>query len=157
MKYRLAVALTCVAVVAVAAEKPQTIPPDRLGSYWLLLSGTAKQANVPNSGHNLDAPTCAAVSYIVEKDGSTSNVELKRLVPDGDLGKVALGIVKEMQFAAAPQNPGKTPVYTYVVMPFNLPSASSTNPADLALRKRTLDACKLEGFGGKEEVYIPVR
>jgi hypothetical protein len=139
-----------------AAEKPQTIPPERLGNYWLLLSGTAKQANVPNSGRNLDAPSCAAVSYIVEKDGSTSNAELKRLVPDGDLGKVAIGIVREMQFAAAPDNAGKTPVYTYVVIPFNLPSAGSTSPADVAQRKRVLDACKLAGFGGKE-TFIPVR
>jgi hypothetical protein len=141
---------------AAGAERPQTIPPERLGNYWLLLSGTAKQANVPNTGRNLDAPTCAAVSYIVEKDGSTSNAELKRLVPDGDLGKVAVGIVREMQFAAAPDNAGKTPVYTYVVIPFNLPSAASTNAADIAQRKRALDACKLEGFGGKE-TYIPVR
>ena len=151
-------ALLALALVgaAVAAEKPQTIPPERLQNYWLLLSGTAKQANVPNSGRNLDAPTCAAVSYIVEKDGSTSSIELKKLVPDGDLGKVAVGVVRGMQFAAAPDNAGKTPVYTYVVIPFNLPSAASTKPADVAQRKRTLDACKLEGFGGKE-TYIPIR
>jgi hypothetical protein len=140
---------------AFAAEKAQTIPPERLANYWLLLSGTAKQANVPNSGRNLDAPSCAAVSYIVEKDGTTSNVELKRLVPDGDLGKVAVSVVNDMQFAAAAQNAGKTPVYTYVVIPFNLPSTSSTNPADVALRKRVLDACKLDGFGARETV-IPV-
>ena len=149
-------ALFLAASAAIAAEKPQTIPPERLANYWLLLSGTAKQANVPNSGRNLDAPSCAAVSYIVEKDGTTSNVELKRLVPDGDLGKVAVSVVKDMQFAAAPQNAGKTPVYTYVVIPFNLPSASSTNAADLGVRKRVLDACKLEGFGLKQTV-IPVR
>jgi hypothetical protein len=139
-----------------AAEKPQTIPPERLQNYWLLLSGTAKQANVPNTGRNLDAPTCAAVSYIVERDGSTSNIELKKLVPDGDLGKVAVSVVRDMQFAAAPDNAGKTPVYTYVVIPFNLPSASSPNPAEVAQRKHALDACKLDGFGGKE-TYIPVR
>jgi hypothetical protein len=96
------------------------------------------------------------VAYVVEKDGSTSHVELKKLVPDGDLGKVAVSVVQEMQFAAAPQNPGKTPVSTYVAMPFNLPSANSTNPADIELRKRTLDACKLEGYGAKETV-IQVR
>jgi hypothetical protein len=144
------------AISGAAVEKPQVIPPERLANYWLLVSGTAKQTNAPNSGRNLDAPSCAAVAYVVEKDGSTSHVELKQLVPDGDLGKVALSVVKDMQFAAAPQNLGKTPVSTYVVMPFNLPSASSTNPADLALRQRTLDACKVEGFGAKENV-IQVR
>jgi hypothetical protein len=144
------------ASAAVGAEKPQTIPPERLANYWLLLSGTAKQTNAPNSGRNLDAPTCASVSYIVEKDGTTSNVELKRLVPEGDLGKVAVSVVKDMRFTAAPDNPGKTPVYTYVTIPFNLPGANATNATDLAQRKSALDACKLEGFGGKE-TFIPVR
>ena len=144
------------AIECIAAEKPQVIPPERLANYWLLLSGTAKQANAPNAGRNLDAPSCAAVSYVVEKNGTTSNIELKKIVPEGDLGKVAVNVVRDMQFAAAPDNAGKTPVYTYVVIPFNLPSASSTNAADAAVRKHVLDACKLEGFGGKE-TYIPVR
>jgi hypothetical protein len=141
---------------SIAAEKPQIIPPERLANYWLLLSGTAKQANAPNTGRNLDAPSCAMVAYTVEKDGSTSNVELRRIVPEGDLGKVAVSVVKDMHFAPAPQNIGKTPVSTYVVMPFNLPNSASTNPADIALRQRTLDACKPEGVGTKDTV-IPVR
>jgi hypothetical protein len=37
-----------------------------------------------------------------------------------------------------------------------VPSAASTNPADIALRKRTLDACKPEGAEAKETV-VPVR
>ncbi len=140
------------ATTGIAAEKPLVIPPDHLQNYWLLLSGTAKQTRAPNSGRNLDAPSCAAVAYVVEKDGSTSHVELKKLEPDGDLGKVAVRVVQEMQFAPSPQNLGKTPVSTYVVMPFNLPGTDSANPADIALRKRTLDACKLEGYGAKETV-----
>jgi hypothetical protein len=143
-------------VCCFAAEKPQVIPPERVANYWLLLSGSAKQVNAPNSGRNLDAPSCAAVAYTVEKDGSTSNVALRKVVPEGDLGKVAVSVVQEMQFAPAPQNIGKTPVSTYVVMPFNLPSPNSTNPADIALRQRTLDACQLESAGAKETV-IPVR
>jgi hypothetical protein len=139
-----------------AVEKPQVLPPERLGNYWLLLSGSAKQANAPNAGRNLDAPSCAAVAYVVEKDGSTSHVELKRLVPDGDLGKVAISVVQDMQFAPAPQNLGKTPVSTYVVIPFNLPGQNATQAADIELRKRTLDACKLDGFGAKDTV-IQVR
>lgn len=152
---RVSALLALVGTIALAAEKPQTIPPEHLANYWLLVSGTAKQANVPNTGRNLDAPSCAAVSYIVGNDGTTSNIELKKLVPEGDLGKVAVGIVRDMRFVAAPQNAGKTPVYTYVIMPFNVPGASSTNPAEQALRKRILDACRLEGFGGREMV-IPV-
>ena len=101
---------------------------------------------MPNSGVNLDAPTCTTVSYVVEKDGSTSHVKLERVVPQGDLGKVALNIVAAMHFAAAPSNLGKDAVYTYVVMPFNLPGAQSTNVDDKATRARIIDACKLDDF-----------
>jgi len=129
---------------ALAAEKAQVIPPERLANYWLLAQ--APDANAPNSGRNLDAPSCAAVSYIVEKDGSTSQVKLERLVPDGDLGKVAVGVVAGMRFAASKQNLGKDRVFTYVVIPFNLPDANSTNAADRAKRVQTLAACKLDNF-----------
>jgi len=144
------VLLATVASFAVqAAEKIQTIPPERLANYWLLQSNSAAQANVPNSGYNLDAPTCAAVSYVVEKDGTTSHVKLEKLVPQGDLGKVAVNIVGAMRFAPAPGNLGKDAVFTYVVMPFNVPGAQSGNPADRAQRAQVLDACKLPEFGAK--------
>ena len=140
----IASALCLVAVTALAIEKPQVISPERLANYWLLAQ--AGDANAPNSGRNLNAPSCAAVSYIVEKDGSTSQAKLERLVPDGDLGKVAVGVVAGMRFAAAKQNPGKERVFTYVVIPFNLPDANSANAADRARRAQALAACKLDNF-----------
>jgi hypothetical protein len=127
-----------------AAEKPEVVPPEHLANYWLLAS--AGDANAPNSGRNLDAPSCAAVSYIVEKDGSTSQIKLEKLVPEGDLGKVAVSAVAGMRFAAAKQNLGKARVFTYVVIPFNLPDANSPNPADHAQRVRVLAECKLDHF-----------
>ena len=136
---------------ASAAERYQIIPPERLANYWLLQSSSASAANVPNSGVNLDKPTCTTVSYVVEKDGSTSHVKLERVAPQGDLGKVAVNIVSAMHFAAAPSNLGKDAVYTYVVMPFNLPGAQSTNVDDKALRARIIDACKLDDFTTRKQ------
>jgi hypothetical protein len=143
------VAATC---TALAAEKPQTIPPERLQSYWLLADTGSPL--VPNSGRNLNAPSCAAVSYIVEKDGTTSHVKLEKLVPEGDLGKVAVNVVSAMRFTAAPQNAGKTPVFTYVVMPFNLPDAST--PALATQRANALASCKLDNFapGGNDVIHV---
>jgi hypothetical protein len=123
----------------------QKIAPDRLEHYWLLVPASA-QANVPNSGYGLDAPTCVAVSYLIEKNGATSHVKLERVVPPGLLGKVAMNVVSGMRFAPAAQNAGKEAVLTYVVMPFNAPGAESTAPADLAARKRILEPCNLADF-----------
>lgn len=121
------------------------IPPERLGNYWLLVPESA-QANVPNSGAGLDAPSCVAVSYTVEKSGATSHVKLEKVVPPGPLGKVAFNVVSGMRFANAPNNPGKDAVATYVVMPFNVPDAASTKPADKAQRERVLAPCRLDDF-----------
>jgi hypothetical protein len=143
-----------ISVSAVAAEKPQVIAPERLASYWLLAS--AGRANVPNSGRNLDAPSCAAVSYIVEKDGSTSQAKLERLVPDGDLGKVAVGVVAGMRFAATKQNLGKDRVFTYVVIPFNLPDVNSTDAGDRNKRAQVLGACQLDNFKQNGEQVINI-
>jgi hypothetical protein len=145
----IAVALSCAAAVQ-AAETPlpagvHTLAPERLAHYWLLIPESA-QANAPNSGRGLDTPTCVAVSYVVEKNGSTSHVKLERAVPPGPLAKVAADVVKGMRFAPTAQNAGKDPVRTYVVMPFNLPGPESTSSADRAERARVLDACKLPDF-----------
>jgi hypothetical protein len=142
------------ASTAFAAEKPQVIPPERLANYWLLAQSPV--ANAPNSGRNLDAPSCAAVSYIVEKDGGTSNAKLERLVPDGDLGKFAVSVVAGMKFAPAKQNLGKERVFTYVVIPFNLPDAAAANAADRAKRASVLAGCKLDSFkqDGKDVINI---
>ena len=151
MKRSWIAALLIAASRVYAAEKIQTIPPERLANYWLLQSSSAAQTNAPNSGVNLDAPTCAAVSYVVEKDGSTSHVKLERIVPQGDLSKVALGAVSGMHFAPAPANAGKDAVYTYVVMSFNVPGAQSTNTDDKAVRARVSGACKLDDFLARKQ------
>jgi hypothetical protein len=146
----LALLLASPSLAADAAGPPlptgvRTLPPERLVNYWLLDPDSA-QANVPNSGSGLDAPTCVAVSYMIEKNGTTSHVKLERVVPQGPLGKVAFNVVKGMRFAPTAQNAGKEPIYTYVVIPFNLPVAGSRKPADLAQRKQVLDACNLPDF-----------
>lgn len=150
------IAIVC-AGQSLAAENVRKVPPENLARYWLLQSKSATQANVPFRGKNLDAPTCAAVAYSIGNDGRTRDVTLEKIVPDGDLAKVAVGVVQEMRFAATPQNAGRLPVRTYVVMPFNLPGANSTNSADLAKREQTLAPCKLSGYGNDNDIVIPVR
>jgi hypothetical protein len=139
-----------------AAEDVRKVSPENLARYWLLQSKSATQANVPFRGKNLEAPTCAAVAYTIGNDGRTRDVALEKIVPDGDLAKVAVNVVSEMRFAATPQNAGRLPVRTYVVMPFNLPAADSPNAADRAKRVQALAACKLGGYGNDNEVVIPV-
>ncbi len=126
------------------AEKLQLVPPERLVKYWLLSAENGAEA--PNAGFNLDAPSCAAVSYVIGRDGSTSQIKVERIVPEGDLRKVALSVVRGLRYTAANANPGKDAVFTYVVLPFNLPAADSPKAAEREQRARVLTACKLEDF-----------
>ena len=146
----------CAAVPAFCAETPQPIPPERVANYWLLADTGSPL--IPNSGRNLHEPSCAAVSYVIEKDGSTSHAKVEKIVPEGDLRKVAVNVVAAMRFAPAKQNLGKTPVATYVVLPFNLPDANSPDAAQRSERARVLAACRLENFGpAAKETVVPIR
>lgn len=156
-KLPIAILLAICAGNAIAAENVKKVPPENLARYWLLESATAQQANLPWRGKNLNAPTCAAVAYTIGNDGRTRDVTLEKIVPDGDLGKTAVDVVSRMRFAATPQNAGRLPVRTYVVMPFNLPAANSTSAADRARREQALAPCKLADFGNDNDVVIPVR
>ncbi|HEX6833000.1 MAG TPA: hypothetical protein VF132_05655 [Rudaea sp.] len=150
MKIRFAIALALMLpALGFAADKVQIVEPERLSKYWYL-SGT-DGAQVPNSGgRGLQAPSCAAVSYVIEKNGTTSHIKLDKIVPEGDLGKVAVSVVKGLTYTAAAANLGKDAVYTYIVMPFNLPDADSKNPAEREQRARALAACKLDDFAARK-------
>lgn len=126
-----------------AAERVHLVQPENLSKFWLVSATGDPMA--PQSGVNLTTPTCAAVSYEIERGGATSHVKLEKLVPQGDLGQVALSVVNNLHYTAAAQNIGKDPVYTYVVLPFNLPSPA-LGPSVMVQRQKVLDECKLEDF-----------
>lgn len=138
-----ALALSAVCGSAVALERAHLVLPADLAKWWLV-SGTG-DPKVPGYGKNLTTPTCVAVSYRIERGGATSQVNLEKMVPEGDLGAVAVDLVKGLHYTAAQQNPGKDPVYTYVVLPFNAPDVNR-GPSAVAERQKLLDACRLDDF-----------
>lgn len=126
------------ATAAFAASNLRAVPPGQLDHYWWM-TNTQIEADVPNFGRNLDKPTCAAVTYEIGADGVTRDVVVRRVVPAGDLGQVANSAVKDLHYAPAPDNSAREPVFTYIIMPFNL-------PPDPATRAKITAACKLADF-----------
>lgn len=126
------------ATAAFAASGLRVVPPEQLDHYWWM-TNTQIEADVPNFGRNLDKPTCAAVTYEVGADGVTRDIVVRRVVPAGDLGQVAKSAVKDLHYAPAPDNSAREPVFTYIIMPFNL-------PPDPATRAKITAACKLADF-----------
>lgn len=125
---------------ASAASNLRAVPPEQLGHYWLM-TNTEIDADVPNFGRNLDKPTCAAVTYEIGADGVTRDIVVQRVVPAGDLGVVARSAVANLHYAPASGNSAREPVFTYIIMPFNL-------PPDPATRAKITAACKLADFPG---------
>ena len=125
---------------------PLKVSPASLAKYWLVANSSI-EADVPNVGRNLDKPTCAAVSYIIETDGTTSHWQLDKVVPDGDLGMVALSVVKGLRYGPGPENKARVPVQTRVVLPLNMPEATgdAAHRAEInAFRERAVAACEPE-------------
>jgi hypothetical protein len=135
-----AIAATALLVVAGVAEAQslRRVAPERLTGYWYL---TNKSVNpdVPNTGKNLDQPTCVAVSYMIGSDGRTQNAKIEKVVPAGDLGQVGVSIVKQLSYVKGSQNGTAVPVQTYYVTGFNLPEDPDKKAA-------ILKQCELPGY-----------
>jgi hypothetical protein len=136
----LAVALLATTATVFAAVGPnvRAIRPDQRDNYWIM-TNTSLNVDVPNSGVNLSKPTCAAVTYMIGSDGMTHDIVVRKTIPAGDLKTVAASAVKDMRYVPGKDNAGREPVFTYIIIPFNL-------PADPAARKRITDACRLDDF-----------
>ena len=132
--------LSVVAAMASAAVGPniRAVQPDHLTDYWVM-TNTSLNVDVPNSGVNLSKPTCSAVTYMIGSDGVTRDIVVRNTIPAGDLKTVAASAVKDMHYIPGGKNAAREPVFTYIVIPFNL-------PADPAARKKITDACVLKGF-----------
>jgi len=121
---------------------PRVIPTDQLAKYWMM-SNTQVDAEVPNFGRNMNQPGCATVSFVIEKNGTTSLVKVQRVVPEGDLGKVAKSVAAGLRFEATALNAGKDRVFSWLIFPFNL-------PADPAARTAVMQQCYVEKLDWKD-------
>lgn len=143
---RLALALvaTLISATAIAqsTEAPKVVAPEKLSGYWVLLNDSV-EADVPNIAKNISAPGCAAVSFVVEKDGSTSQIKVQRVVPAGDLGRIALSMAKHMRFEPTVSNSGRSRVFSWLIFPFN-------SPADTAARSAMMQPCAIDKLGWQD-------
>jgi hypothetical protein len=121
---------------------PKVVASEQLAKYWVM-TNTSVDADVPNFGRNMNVPACAAVSFVVEKNGTTSNIRVQRVVPDGDLGKVAKSVAAGLHFEATALNAGKDRVFSWLIFPFNLPQ-------DPAARTAVMKQCQIDRIDWKD-------
>lgn len=121
---------------------PRVIASEQLEKYWVMTS-TSVDADVPNFGRNVNQPGCAAVSFVIEKNGTTSTIKVQRVVPEGDLGKIAKSVATGLHFEATAHNAGKDRVFSWLIFPFNL-------PADPAARTAVMKQCVIDKVEWKD-------
>jgi hypothetical protein len=121
---------------------PKVVASEQLAKYWVM-TNTSVDADVPNFGRNMNVPACAAVSFVVEKNGTTSNIRVQRVVPDGDLGKVAKSVAAGLRFEPTAVNAGKSRVFSWLIFPFNLPK-------DPAARTAVMKRCQIDRIDWKD-------
>lgn len=133
-----ALAVASLASPVMAQSQERMVSPEQIQSYWIMLN-TKVDADVPNSGRNMDKPGCVAVSYMIGSDGIPQNVTVRKVVPQSDLDAVAKSVASNFRYGPALKNSKHEPVNTYFIVPFNL-------PADPAQRQAIINACKLSGY-----------
>lgn len=121
---------------------PRVVPSEQLEKYWVM-SNTSVDADVPNFGRNMDQPGCATVSFVVEKNGTTSTIKVQRVVPEGDLGKVAKSVAAGLRFDPTAVNAGRSRVFSWLIFPFNLPK-------DPAARTAVMKQCQIDRIDWKD-------
>lgn len=127
------------APTALAQTQALKVSPERLANYWLLTNSSV-DATVPNSGHGLTQPGCAAVSYTIGTDGATRDITVRKVVPStSDFASIAVSVIRQFHYQLGPHNDLQRPVSTYYIVPFNL---AKTSDGGKAITK----ACALPGY-----------
>ena len=145
MRSLVAATLLVLAGVSTAAEDDLlAVAPEQLPSVWKLEQRDWVKLVDP---HVAEQYGCAAVSFIIEPDGSTSGFRLLRGVPEGDFAEPAKRVV-----GAFPSSPGaqheRAAVFTYLTISFNAAAsarwaATSASPDCRFAPEPTL---RVEGF-----------
>lgn len=138
---KLPIRMLCLAALVVSAnalaqQAPRSVTPELLSKYWVLIAATL-EANVPVGGFGMDQPGCAAVTFVVEKTGRTSNIKVQRIYPPGDLATVAASAAESLEFEPTMNNAGRDRVFSSLIFPFNM-------PPDPDARKAIMQRCVIK-------------
>ena len=132
------IAVCCFATIASAQQTPppKSVRPENLARHWVLINSSVEAA-VPLRGKNMNVPGCAAVTFVVERNGRTSNVRVQKVDPPGDLAQVAASAAASLEFEPTMSNAGRDRVFSSLIFPFNL-------PADPDARTAVMERCVIE-------------
>jgi len=131
-----------------ADEDLLAVGPQDLRRYWtrepLSLADVVAARDLPRGSIG-----CAAVGFIIERDGSTSSFRLLRDMPPETFGALARKVVASLKFAPTAANVEHQPVFTYLTISFRAPDADVSGKrraAPVSLDDRLNTLCAVKGL-----------
>jgi len=114
------IALSLAAVAATAQSEDDDVivlAPGERSAYWVLDRATVER-NVKPRDVPRGAIGCAAVSFIIERNGSTSTFKLLRSTPEGQWDELSRKVVAGLSFKPGEKNPRAEVVFTYLTITY---------------------------------------
>jgi hypothetical protein len=142
----LAALLLAGAAAGASDDELLAVAPQQLSKAWELERRAWDEFVDPDDGSRYG---CAAVSFIIESDGSTSDYRLLRSVPEGEFVDAAERIVKAFRFAPGKLNAKRAAVFTYLTISFNGRGERSLGGnirQPVTIDSRVNKLCAVEGF-----------
>jgi len=114
---------------------------EQLDEYWLVEKKVAPR--YPMRALNNGIMGCAAVGYIIEADGSTSNHKVLAFYSSTVFDNSAIKAAKKFRYRPAEQNPDKISTLTINVFTYEITTGKDVN-GDSETREKLVDVCKTD-------------
>ena len=121
--------------------------PEERPAYWMLDRSTVEK-NVKTKDVPRGAVGCSAVSFIIEKNGTTSTFKLLRSMPEGQWDEVSRKVVSGLRFTPGEKNPKPDAVFTYLTISYSGPgekALGSRLKPRVQLDDRMNELCEVKG------------
>ena len=121
--------------------------PEERSSYWVLEHASVER-NVKPRDVPRGAVGCSAVSFIIEKNGTTSTGKVLRSMPEGQWDEVSRKVVAGLRFTPGPKNPKPDAVFTYLTITFTGPGEKTLGShvaPRVQLDDRMNELCEIKG------------
>jgi TonB family protein len=133
-RFPTALVLAVIAAVATAEDELLLLEPADVTKLW---TPVQEVLHLRESEPFRFDQGCAAVSFVIESDGRTSNVKVLRSVPHRSVGRLAREAVRRTRYEPSARNEARTPVFTYITVTFRPPTRQGSAAAG---EQRILDA-----------------
>jgi len=115
------------------------VTSDQVGTYWVSVKKVAPV--YPMRSIRKGEQGCAAVGYIIEPDGTTSNHRVVASFPSSRFDKPSIDAAKQFLYKPSEKNTNKEAVFTTNSFTFQISTGKSSKNQDEEKREKLAEIC----------------